>query len=337
MSGNYPLRWSSPIVRIGSVGCALLLLGLIGEQAGQAKPAELSPQSVAVIPAKDKLQVIVNLSHLPVGDVPAKLPMELCDSDGKVVAKAEVSGIKDRPGYYRWDAAAPKAAPSTLKLVCRLTERTLEVPLARVLLAKAHETALSASQEFYAGSTAAIRCNVYAVRTITENVPLEGAKVSVTLRAADGKGKVHSLYTGKTGSNGIANARLDIPAVSQGQYILAVATQSKFGEEKLERQVQVKAESKILLVTDKPLYQPGQTMHIRALALRPFDLKPVPPTELVFEVEDAKGNKVFKRAYRTSEYGIASVDFILADEVNMGAYQIRALMGQQQAQKTVTV
>ena len=28
----------------------------------------------------------------------------------------------------------------------------------------------------------------------------------------------------------------------------------------------------MLLVTDKPLYQPGQLMHLRALALRPFDL-----------------------------------------------------------------
>ena len=29
------------------------------------------------------------------------------------------------------------------------------------------------------------------------------------------------------------------------------------------------------LVTDKPLYQPGQLMHLRALALQSFDLKPV--------------------------------------------------------------
>jgi hypothetical protein len=78
-------------------------------------------------------------------------------------------------------------------------------------------------------------------------------------------------------------------------------------------------------------------MHIRALALRPFDLVPEAGQELIFEVEDAKGNKVFKRSAKTSEFGIASVDFQLADEVNMGDYQIRALLGQQQSQKTVTV
>src|SRR5262249_11238618 len=89
--------------------------------------------------------------------------------------------------------------------------------------------------------------------------------------------------------------------------------------------------------TANPLCQPGQLSPTRALARRPFDLKPAPKAALVFEVEDPKGNKVFKRTHKTSEFGIASVDFQLADEVNMGGYQVRAILGQQQAQKTVTV
>src|SRR5262249_26373678 len=118
---------------------------------------------------------------------------------------------------------------------------------------------------------------------------------------------------------------------------LEIGTRSALGEEKLQRQVQVKSDAKILLVTDKPLYQPGQVIHIRALALRSFDLKPVADSPLLFEVEDAKGNKVFKREYRTSEFGVASVDFQLADEVNMGDYRIRAMLGQHQADKTIAV
>jgi hypothetical protein len=337
MSGNHRLRWSSPVVRIGIVGSALLVLGLIGQQVGQAKPSELSPQNVAVVPAKDKLQVIVDLSHLKLDKIPAKLEVELTESEGKSLVKGEAAAVKDRPAQFRGELPAPKAAANTLMLVCRLPGRKLAVPVARVLLAKAHETALATSTDFYAGSSASLRCDVHGVRTITENVPLAGADVTVTIRPADGKGKVLPLFTGKTGNDGAVEAKFQVPRAAPGQYILAVTTRSRLGEEKLERQVQIKAESKILLVTDKPLYQPGQTMHVRALALQPFDLKPVPPTDLVFEVEDAKGNKVFKRSHRTSEYGIASVDFELADEVNMGAYQIRAIMGQQQAQKTVTV
>ena len=57
----------------------------------------------------------------------------------------------------------------------------------------------------------------------------------------------------------------------------------------------VRTAPKILLVSDKPLYQPGQTMRLRALCLNGFDLKPVEDSPVIFEIADGKGNKVFKK------------------------------------------
>ena len=91
------------------------------------------------------------------------------------------------------------------------------------------------------------------------------------------------------------------------------------------------------VATDKPLYQPGQLIHIRALCLGAFDLKPVADSQLVFEVEDSKGNKVFKREYKTSKHGIAAIDFQLASEVNQGDYHVRAILGDRTAERTVAV
>ena len=48
---------------------------------------------------------------------------------------------------------------------------------------------------------------------------------------------------------------------------------------------------------------------------------------LTFEVEDSRGNKVFKKATATDQFGVASAEFGLADEVNLGTYHLRALMG----------
>ena len=45
---------------------------------------------------------------------------------------------------------------------------------------------------------------------------------------------------------------------------------------------------------------------------------------LTFELEDSRGNKVFKKATQTDRFGVASADFTLADEVNLGAYHLRA-------------
>jgi uncharacterized protein YfaS (alpha-2-macroglobulin family) len=59
---------------------------------------------------------------------------------------------------------------------------------------------------------------------------------------------------------------------------------------------------------------------------------------MLVEIEDPKGNRVFKKNLRTGEFGIASVDFQLADEINHGNYQITCMINKKIiAQKTVQV
>ena len=71
---------------------------------------------------------------------------------------------------------------------------------------------------------------------------------------------------------------------------------------------------------------PGQTIHVRALALDHADHHAA-SGRITFEVEDSRGNKVFKKATQTDEFGVASAEFALADEVNLGTYHVHALMG----------
>jgi hypothetical protein len=341
MPGNQRLNWATT-AQIGLVAAIVLAAvgyALLGPPATQqtAEAATLSPESAAVYQTKDHLLVTINVSNPDGKSVQGLLQVELLDPEGKVVARA-VERVQQAEivAGYGFKLSLPQLPADKLKLRYGFDKQEkFEAPLTEVLLAKAHETSLASSQELYAGSVAAIRCGVHGFRSYTESVPLAGAEVEIQLKAADGK--VIPLHRGKTASNGIAQAEFPVPAVPPGKYTLQVATRSPLGEEKLEREVQVKAEPRVMLVTDKPLYQPGQTMHLRALSLRPIDLTPIGGQDLVFEVEDAKGNKVFKRTIKTSDFGIAAVDFQLADEVNMGDYQVRAILGQQQAQKTVAV
>src|SRR6202007_1986675 len=87
----------------------------------------------------------------------------------------------------------------------------------------------------------------------------------------------------------------------------------------------------ILLTTEKPIYQPAHTIHVRALALDRANHEAAANRKLTFEVEDSRGNKVFKKATQTDKFGIASAEFELADEVNLGTYHLRALMGESAA------
>ncbi|TFG50190.1 MAG: hypothetical protein E4H40_01750, partial [Candidatus Brocadiia bacterium] len=137
--------------------------------------------------------------------------------------------------------------------------------------------------------------------------------------------------------NGEAAVKLEMPDTPLSNAKLIITVTSKTATDKVEERVQVRSALRTMLTTDKPLYQPGQTIHIRALTLSQPEMKPLVKAEVTFEVEDSKGNKVFKNRTKTDEYGISHTDFVLADELNMGTYRIRAIVAGSVEEKTVTV
>jgi hypothetical protein len=221
----------------------------------------------------------------------------------------------------------------------RLALAILAVPL---LFPAERETAKGKHEVFIEGPTilapdsrAALRVAVFESFGLHKLSPAGEAEVEVTLQGRDGKPV--KLFSGKTGADGTISKSFDVPDLADGDYAMSVKTKSAAGSNTISQSVKVRRGHRILLVTDKPLYQPGQTMHLRALALAEMTLKEAAENELLFEVEDAKGNKVFKKRARTNAFGVAAIDFTLADEVNMGAYRVTALLGGSKAEKTVTV
>jgi hypothetical protein len=310
-------------------------LAFVAQSSSQARTSPFTPQTAATFATDNKLVVSVSLTNAPEQELTGKLQVELLVGDGKVLHHDEQTIKQKAPlASYRFELAAKKANAAGLSLRCRLDGKEFQTPLAKVLLVKGHETDLSTGQEFFAGSSAPFRCEVHGVRSARETVPLPGAEVSVRLI---GKDKTETLFHGRTSAAGRIDSEIKVPALPAGNYTLEVVTKSPLGEEKLTRAIKLKADAKILLVSDKPIYQPGQEMHLRALVLRPYDLKPVENADLLFEIEDGKGNKVFKKTLRTSTFGVASVDFQLADEVNQGDYHVRAEINGQRAEKTVNV
>ncbi|MCR4318315.1 MAG: MG2 domain-containing protein [Planctomycetes bacterium] len=131
------------------------------------------------------------------------------------------------------------------------------------------------------------------------------------------------VFEGLTDANGTVNAIFDVPLAQLGAYQLTVITSSRYGSEMNEQNIFVVKDAKLMLTTDKPLYQPGQTMHFRGLALSPATLRPVSGAELTFEVRDSEQNIVFRRKQITSDFGVVSASFRLAEEVNEGPYSVQ--------------
>lgn len=165
--------------------------------------------------------------------------------------------------------------------------------------------------------------------------PITGAAVTIVARS-EITGQEIPLFGGETDDQGSPDITFEIPEDLEGEYELVVTTKSKYGKDEIIKPITIERAYKILLTSDKPLYQPGQTMHIRALALQNSDSKPA-KSEVIIEVEDSKGNKVFKKKIMSSEYGIVGADFTLANEINYGRYTIRASIGDFSAEKKVEV
>ncbi|HEX7332006.1 MAG TPA: alpha-2-macroglobulin family protein [Pyrinomonadaceae bacterium] len=79
--------------------------------------------------------------------------------------------------------------------------------------------------------------------------------------------------------------------------------------------------ARILINTDKPLYQPGQVMHIRALALTP-SRQALANYNTYFKICDPEGAVVYRTVATTSRFGIASADWSVPENTRLGDYRI---------------
>jgi len=191
------------------------------------------------------------------------------------------------------------------------------------------ETQLIGPREFYANSQ--VRYRVIA-RKSANKAPIEKVMVSLYLIDKD----TTWITDGLTDVYGNANLTFIAPD-SAGQYRILIKSYSSYGEDKITEWVKVKKGNQIYLISDKPLYQPDQTIFTRALVLSQYHLKPIINQEARIQIYDARNNRVFRFDTKTNGYGVFSADFQLADEINYGTYKIEAIVGNEKQTKTVEV
>jgi uncharacterized protein YfaS (alpha-2-macroglobulin family) len=178
-----------------------------------------------------------------------------------------------------------------------------------------------AQQSYLSGGAAAVRVVV----TDSANDPVAGpGELRIELTPPGQSAQV--LFTGRLNRRGSAQAQFRFPAGLVGSYALRYSVDTPIGSAEFSQTVRLEDKVSILLTTEKPIYQPGQTIHARALALDRANHEAAAGRKLTFEVEDSRGNKVLKKVTETDKFGVASAEFALADEVNLGTYHLRALM-----------
>ncbi|MGA3371000.1 MAG: MG2 domain-containing protein [Terracidiphilus sp.] len=180
-------------------------------------------------------------------------------------------------------------------------------------------------KEYLAGSRAAIRV------LVSDSQSSQAQAGSLRIDLLIPNREPLALFSGKLDRRGAVEAGFLFPAGLAGKCTLRFVVETSIGTTETTEPVELKEKASILLTTEKPIYQPGQSIHARALALDRASSQAAAGRKLTFVVEDSRGNKVFRKATETDSFGIASAEFALADEVNLGAYHLRALMGDPEA------
>jgi hypothetical protein len=178
--------------------------------------------------------------------------------------------------------------------------------------------------------------------TATDNkgAPLGNENVKVFFKDANGnKTKLFDGYTDESGSvEPVITAPTGMVAGSKGTLVVEAAGQTMTRAVKITATEEGLASAgRLIISTDKPIYQPEQIVHIRILG---FEGKvPVASKKVVtVEVQDPAGNKIYKKALTPNDYGVSALDYALSDQLPVGNYKITAdLSGIAKANTTVLV
>lgn len=191
------------------------------------------------------------------------------------------------------------------------------------------------SSTYYSGSDISATVSVNKVKS---NKDLK-AKIIAELYDKDDK-KVKDVYAnGKIENGEELDLTLNLPEdLETGKYTLKVTSKSGLYKDtaKFNLSIIKDVKSNILISLDKGIYKPGDEINFRALLLSKKENTPV-ENDVSIYIYDGNDNKVYSNTTKTSEYGIVSGSFKLADEVNSGTYKLSVVTESQEITKNFTV
>ena len=175
----------------------------------------------------------------------------------------------------------------------------------------------------------------YPVRVRIENPytahPYAGIEVVASLKLhlsdfADEEPKP-ILRKAKSDAEGYAVFSFDLPPghkYDEGEITVSVRRGVLLEQETID--VKYPDEPRFSLRTDKPIYQPGQTVHMRVQAFGP-DNRALSDGDVELAITDPENLNAFRAKVKTSKFGIASADWQIPSNLRLGEFTIDASLG----------
>jgi hypothetical protein len=185
---------------------------------------------------------------------------------------------------------------------------------------------VSAPQESGKGATYTVRAR--ALHPLT-GAPIAGVNLEARISYEEGDRERESKSSGVTNFIGEALLEFKLPGPLKADEVKIQVTGRRGGfHQEAEEEVSLLRPNRVLVSTDKPLYQPGQTLRIRILGLD-WDRKAWANVDGALKIRDPEGSYVFRAGFTTSRFGVASIDWPISDSARLGEYFIEAWLGEE--------
>jgi hypothetical protein len=122
-------------------------------------------------------------------------------------------------------------------------------------------------------------------------------------------------------TEGASTAWLTLPEVPDGDYQLHASYETRLGKGEVTLPLGLYTPSRIHVITDRPLYEPGNTVRFRAVVLRARDLAPLDHRPGVWIVRDPAGEVLLEEAAPAGEWGVVAGSFPLDKAARTGAWK----------------
>lgn len=125
-----------------------------------------------------------------------------------------------------------------------------------------------------------------------------------------------------TTTDGVSRATIALPEVPDGDYVLRADYKTSLGTGQLDVKVPLYTPARIHVITDRPLYEPGNTVRFRAVVLRARDLSPIDSRPGRWVVKDPDGEVVLEESAPAGEWGVVAGSFPLDAGAATGTWKV---------------
>jgi hypothetical protein len=308
---------------------AIFLAGISTHLLASSAPLRINESEMSAVISEKEIALAAPISNESETAVSGTLYVDLLDPKDAVVASSRTSE-RLNPGRSLIKLSLPRPAVPTVadndpalwyrvkyRLLSDDKQATSGVVALGAIAPDMFELRVAHADKALPGQSYQVR--VHAANPVTRK-PVNGVAVRGELEFDADENRAVIAHT--TNSSGDAVLVFHIPATvtDGGSVNIEARKRDQTRKEKFDFELDPRA--RIIINTDKLLYQPGQWLHARALVLS-VDKHAVANEDTEFKLVDPESNTVFSSAAKTNDFGIASIDWELPDSTELGPYALQ--------------